>query len=103
MTLFAEATKCAALWQDGLKGWNVMESEVVKEWTAQARKEGELRGELRGKVEMLVVTLTHRFGEIAPDLKAAIEPCTDGAKFREWSRQAIQARSLARFRKAANL
>src|SRR5262245_13980044 len=34
--IFAEATDCGALWRDGLKEWDMIESKIVKEWQAQA-------------------------------------------------------------------
>jgi hypothetical protein len=47
--VFAELTQCKPLWQAELKEWNMVKSEIVEEWKAEARKEGEDNGYKKGE------------------------------------------------------
>jgi hypothetical protein len=48
--VFAELTKCRSLWKAALKEWNMLRSEQVDEWQAEAEKRGEKRGKDEGLV-----------------------------------------------------
>ena len=56
--IFAEAAKCREPWKQALKGWNMIVSETVQEWQAEALERG--RGE--GKIEGLLLALEIKFG-----------------------------------------
>ena len=53
--IFAEAAKCRDPWKQALKGWNMIVSETVQEWQAEAlergRGEGKIEGKMEGKME----------------------------------------------------
>jgi hypothetical protein len=95
--LFAEAAGCAELWQEALEGWEMIESKIVKEWTAQARQEGVMEGEIRGLRKGLLLLLNSRFGTVPGDLAAAIHACTDLEKLNGWMDQATVTPSLDEF------
>jgi hypothetical protein len=121
--VFAEKTAWAEDWKQALKGWDVMESKIVKEWTAQARAEGEAKGkteglregeakglregEAKGKVEgtagALLRVLEARFKAVPKDLRTAIEAVADVARLLNCIDQAGQSRTLRQFRQKAGL
>jgi hypothetical protein len=105
--VFAEKAGCGPAWEKALKGWDVMESPIVKRWTAQARAEGEARGEARGeakgKAEALVQVLEERFEEVPADLRAALAGQKDARRLKEWLSLALTERSLRLFRQKAGL
>jgi hypothetical protein len=117
--VFAEKAGCGPAWNKALKGWDVMESQVVKRWTAQARAEGEAKGEARGKAEgeakgksegkaegmaeALVKVLQRRFKAVPDDLRAAVAATQDAKRLTDWIDLAFEARSLRAFRQKAGL
>jgi hypothetical protein len=109
--VFAEKAGCAVAWREALKGWEVMESQIVKEWTAQARAEGETKGKLEGKREgelgglakALLQMLERRFKKVPADLRSVIEGVKDGDRLTAWIDLAFEARSLRKFRERAGL
>jgi len=67
-----------------LEGWNVEESEIVKEWIAIGEKRGEARavarGHVKGRVESFFEILSAKFGAVPEDV-ATTAP--DVATFRQ--------------------
>jgi hypothetical protein len=100
---FAEAAGCLGPWQQALKEWNVVESQVVKEWQRQARSEGKNEGKIEGKAEAILEVLQDR--QITPpaDLIAAIRACTDLARLRQLLGLAARAISIEQFRQDAGI
>jgi hypothetical protein len=76
-----------------------MESQVVKEWTAKARAEGEAKG----KAEALLDVLQERFKAIPHDLRTAITAVNDADRLRGWIVLAVKERTLRKFREKAGL
>ncbi len=113
--VFAERAGCEPIWRAALKGWEIMESQIVKEWTAQARAEGETKGklegklegevegEIKGKLQALLQLLQRRFKKLPDDLRSAIEAVKDADRLTAWIDLAIDARTLRKFRESAGL
>jgi hypothetical protein len=93
--LFADKVGHGDLWKDALKGWHVMESKIVNEWTAKARAEA--------KAESLVQVVQGRFKEVPEDLRSAIQAVEDVARLSAWIDLAFQVRTLRQFRSRAGL
>lgn len=122
--LFAEAVKGADLWREALKGWDVMESQVVKEWTELARRQaleqglqqgletgrqqgleaGRQQGLQQAKVENLLLVLRMRpqLG-LSPELEQAVRALTDTARLDAALAAALTASSVEEFRRLAAL
>lgn len=93
--VFAEAAGCRDVWDRALEGWNVAESNVVKEWIGM--------GEMRGKAEAVLELLTARLGPVPADLNTAIREAKDLAALRRLLLLAAQAGSIDQFRHDAGL
>jgi hypothetical protein len=78
-----------------------MESQIVKEWTAQARAEGKAEGKTEGKTEgkaeSVVDVLEARFMEVPADLRKTILAETNTARLVVWLGFASTARNLRQF------
>jgi hypothetical protein len=79
-SIFAEAAGCGDVWKQALKGWNMIQSPQVLEWQAEARAEGEAKGKAEGKAEAILRLLQLRFGNLPPELVAAVRATTDLAR-----------------------
>jgi hypothetical protein len=77
----------------------VVQSQQVLEWMA----EGETRGEIKGKVGILLRVLRARFGALPADLETAIQAQNDLTRLDTWADAAGAAPTLADFRQAAKL
>ena len=93
--VFAEAARCADVWKQALRGWNVVQSQQVLEWQAQARVEA--------KIESLVQILESKYGSLPADLDATIQGSTDLTRLNQWLIAAATTNSLADFRAATQL
>jgi hypothetical protein len=91
--VFAEAAGRQVLWKEALKEWNMVESQQVLEWMAEA--------EIKARANDVLRLLEKKFPPGAPaDLKAIIQACTDLNRLGNWFDAAIDATSLDAFRKA---
>ncbi len=98
--VYAELAHCHAVWNEGLRGWDVQQSKQVLEWQAEARKEGELKG----KAEWLLRHLQRRTGKAVPsDLASKIRNTTDMDTLDRWFDVADGISSFKEFRRQANL
>jgi hypothetical protein len=97
--VFAEAANCRPAWRQALQGWNVVQSQQVLEWMA----EGETRGEIKGKVGILLRVLRARFGAVPGELEASIRAQTDLAQLDRWADAAAIAPTLDDFRQTTGL
>jgi hypothetical protein len=89
--IFASAAGRKDIWKKALEGWNVIESSVVNEWKAEEA------------VVSVITILEAKFGQILPEVEAAIRRCSDLAKLRAWTKYAATAATLDEFRAAAGL
>ena len=103
----AAKPNCADAWRKALEGFDVIESTIVNEWKAEARREGfekgELKGERRAKAETLLRLIQKRHGGMPEDLGNAIRGCEDTAKLDAWIDATVTASSLDDFRRLAGL
>jgi len=97
--VFAELVNSQGAWRKLMEGWNMKESQIVKEWEDKARAEGEARG----KAELLLKILEKRFKAVPDDLRAAILAQQDAQRLTVWADIAFAVRSLRRFRDQAGL
>ena len=98
----AELTNCQEVWHKALEGWDMQESQLVKEWEDKARREGEARGKAEGKAEALLLFLQKRFKTVPDDLRTAILAASED-RLTAWLDLAFAARSLRRFRTRAGV
>ena len=79
--VFAQLTNCVDAWKKALEGFDVMESTVVNEWKAEARREGERNA----KAEITLRLIQKWSGGIPEDLGRTIRSCNDTAKIDAWT------------------
>ncbi|MFA7666823.1 MAG: DUF4351 domain-containing protein [Burkholderiaceae bacterium] len=64
-----------------------------REGRQEGRQEGEARGQVKGEAAALARLLTHRFGELAPDIQARIE-AAELTEIIAWFERALGAADL---------
>ncbi len=96
--VFADLAGRKQLWQTGLEGFNVRESEVVREWHKEAFQEGTLTNARAAVVNVLQA----RFPEApVPDgVRSALEKNTDVRQLSDWLRQAVLTPSPTDFERS---
>jgi hypothetical protein len=109
--VFSEAVRCRDKWEIALKGFNMIESPLVREWKAAARIEGKIEGKLEGKIEgklegkaealMRVLSAKHK-GE-AEQVGDGIRACRDPEALDRWLDVALATETLAEFRQQTGL
>jgi hypothetical protein len=98
--VFAELRPYAAAWKKGLEGWNVQESQIVKEWREEGRKEGLMEGERRALLRVLRI----RFVDPLPtEIVQGVQAQTDINTLSNWQQLAVTAASLDQFRQAVGM
>ncbi len=97
--VFADLAGRKELWKTGLGGFNVRESEVVREWRKEAFEEGIEKGALTNARAAVVSVLLARFPEVAvPEgVRSALDKNTDVRQLSDWLRQAALTPSPADF------
>lgn len=107
--VFADWVGCLPAWKQALEGWNVWQSQVIKEWKDATRQEGlqegRLQGQLEGQLEasrgQLLKLLRTRFqSEVPADLTQTIEQTTKLETLSQWFDSALTASTLEAFRSA---
>jgi hypothetical protein len=99
---FAEAAGCAEVWQEALKGWNMIESKVFNEWVRQALEREKRNTKVQTKTEDILELLADR-GSVPADLEAAIRAITDPTRLSELLRLAGRVATVDQFRQDAGL
>ena len=98
--VFAEAAGRFELWNEALRRWNMIESQVVNRWKAEGEAKGKAEGKAEGAATMLVQLLRKKFRvEPAADLVAAIAACQDSRQLAQWQDAALDAATLEDFRR----
>src|SRR5262249_8568250 len=73
------------VWQRGLEGWNVNESQLMREIRQEGRQEGRVEGAVETGRGMVVRVLEKRFpGKITDALRARIEKSNDPTELERW-------------------
>ena len=93
--VFATAVKKKDVWRIALKEWNMRESEVVKEWQDEARREQQLKTRTEAVLEVLV----ERFGNLPPEVPDHLKSIEDANVLRQLLQKAVRAANLDDFRK----
>ena len=68
-------------------GFNMVESELVREWKTAARTEGKTEG----KIEWLVQVVEGCFGSVPEDVATSIRRCQDAAQLDRWLKSRSEA------------
>ncbi len=93
--VFAEAAGCRPAWQEALEGWNVVESQVVKEWQDQAVR--------RDKAQTLLRLLKARYGEVPREVADRIQQAKQTEDLDRWLLAFATAATLEQFRRDSGL
>jgi hypothetical protein len=93
--VFAELAKRKDVWAKALEGWNVLESQIVKQWEQKAAA--------MAKAELILRLLEKRFEDVPDDLRAALLAESDAQRLTALFDVGLAARSLRGFRKKADL
>jgi hypothetical protein len=101
--VFAERAGCLPAWKRALEGWNMWESQVIREWKTAARQEGLQEGRQEGLLEAnrtsLLKLLQRRFkAEIPSDLLQLIQQTNDLETLGRWFDAAVEISSADAFR-----
>ena len=93
--VFAERAGCLPVWREALEGWDVWQSQVIREWKSEAHREGQLQANRSA----LLKALRARFGaEVPADLTQVIQQPADLEVLSRWYDAAPEAPSLEAFR-----
>jgi hypothetical protein len=109
--LFAEAAGRVELWREALEGLDMIESQIVKEWTALARqegikegiKEGKKEGLREGKVDTLLRILRRKPGGTPADLEQAICAVEDLDRLDSFIETVLSTATVEDFRRTVGL
>jgi hypothetical protein len=93
--LFAEKADCWDVWDQALKGWNMVVSKQVELWKAE--------GEAKGTANALLQVLGTKFDPLPPELVASVRDAPDLAVLKGWLVDAVRASTLDDFRQATKL
>ena len=89
--VFSEAVQLRDKWEAALKGFNMVESPLVREWKAEA------------KVDSLVRVVKGRYKTVAEEVTESIRGCRDLAKLDRWLDVVAMADTLEEFRRQTGL
>jgi hypothetical protein len=89
--VFAGAAGCNEAWKLALKEWNMIESEVVKEWKDQALREG--------RVADLIDILRDKFGNLPTEIPSHLQKIDDFNVLHQLLLKAVHASDLDEFRR----
>lgn len=96
--VMAELTKNQIGWLRKLEGWQMRESQYIKRWESV----GEERGVVATRREVLMKVLGRLEDPVPESVRLAIEGTNDPATLARWFDVALDAGSMADFRKAMN-
>jgi hypothetical protein len=100
--LFAVLVGREEAWGKAVEALKMKEPQIVLDWKAEARSEGERTGLLRGKADALVRVLG-RLGALPEDLVAGLRASKDSGQLDRWLDLALTARTIEDFRRDAGL
>jgi hypothetical protein len=109
--VFSEAVKSRHKWEIALKGFNMIESPLVREWKDAARNEGRIEGKLEGRIEGQIVAkadsvvrvVNGKFKVVAPEVVTGIRACQDLEQLDRWLDVALTVETIDEFRKQTGL
>ncbi len=92
--VFAELVGRRVMWERGLEGFEMTESQVVNKWIGQ----GEAKGELRDRRQMLLLLLSKRFpGAVPAEVTRLIDEQEGMEILRDWFVAAAEALTFQDF------
>jgi hypothetical protein len=92
--VFAELAGRLVAWSNAMKEWNMIESQLVWEWTADARREAEVTT----RREDLLLALKERFPDLLSEEAVGVINQQESIELlRDWFRAALRASSLEEF------
>ena len=91
------------IWEKALEGWNVIESTVVNKWIAEGSAKGRAEGRTEEAVALVIAVLEAKFGNVPPEVEAAIRGCSDLAQLQTWVTQAAKTAVFDEFRATTGL
>jgi hypothetical protein len=95
--VFAELTRDLVNWQRALEGWEMQESQYIKQWL----NEGELKGVVkRGRADLLKLLRAKLHDPVPEEVRLAIEGTNDPDTLDRWYDAALQAGTWPDFRTA---
>jgi hypothetical protein len=97
--VFSEAVKSRHKWEIALKGFNMVESPLVREWKDAARNEGKVEG----KVDSVMRVMNVKFRGAVPEVGAAVRVCRDLETLDRWLDVALTVDTLEEFRRQTGL
>ena len=97
--VFSEAVRCREKWEIALKGFNMIESTLVREWKDAARNEGKIEG----KVDALLRVVKGKYKGEAEQVSEGIRACRDPETLDGWLDVALMVDTLEEFRKQTGL
>ena len=93
--VFAELAGCRPAWQEALENWDMKESQLVLEWTAEAK----LAGKVEARQESLLQVLDSRFpGAVPSEVRELIAKQNSLQMLDDWFQTALQTLSIDSFR-----
>jgi hypothetical protein len=101
--VFAEAAGRRDVWKQALQGWNMIQSQQVLEWQAEARVQGKAEGNVEGTVNALLQVLEVKFGQVPADLATVMRGTTDLQSLKNWLSVAVRASTLDEFRHSTQI
>jgi hypothetical protein len=101
--VFSEAVRCREKWEIALKGFNMIESPLVREWKDAARMEGEIAGGIKTKVDWLVRVVKGKYKGIVEQVSEGIRACRDPEMLDRWLDVALTVETPEEFRRQTGL
>ncbi len=105
--VFSEAVRCRDKWEIALKGFNMIESPLVREWKDAARTEGKIEGKFEGKIETkidwLVRVVKGKYKGEVEQVSEGIRASRDPETLDRWLDVALTVEALEEFRKQTGL
>jgi len=93
--VFAELAGCRAAWLQALETWDMVESQLYLEWTAAARREGEINNMRKVLFELL----ESRFpGAVPTEVREVISKQDSLEMLDDWFKAALKVASIDNFR-----
>jgi hypothetical protein len=97
--VFSDAVQCRDKWETALKGFNVIESPLVREWKDAAR----LEGRIEKMIDSLVRVVKAKYKGAAEEVSESIRACQDLEKLDRWLDVALMVDTLEEFRRQTGL
>jgi hypothetical protein len=97
--VFAELAGCAEVWKRALKGWNMIQSQQIREWQEEAR----LETRLETTRQVLLRALELRFpGAMSRRFRKRVEASDDLEELKRWFDAALTTQDWPTFSKTVN-